>query len=213
MSRPTDADIVKARAALAAADPVMARADAAVAPLTWRLRPAGFEGLVKMVVEQQVSTAAAAAIWKRFSEGLGQVTPEIVLASDETHLRSFGLSGQKARYARAIAEAGELFHEMETLSDTDAVARLTAIKGVGRWTAETYLLFAEGRMDLFPAGDIALQEGLRLLEGAEARLSEKAFYLRSEAWRPYRSVAAFLLWGYYMVAKGRAPLAELEKSA
>ncbi len=87
------------------------------------------------------------------------------------------------------------------MTDDAAVTHLTAIKGVGRWTAETYLLFCEGRGDFLPAGDIALQEGLRMLEGGEARLSEKALYLRAQTWAPHRGVAALLLWAYYTGVK------------
>jgi DNA-3-methyladenine glycosylase II len=190
-----------ARLALAALDPALATAHAATPPFEWRHRPGGFAGLVKMVVEQQVSVAAAAAIWKRFEEGLGAVTPDLVLARDIDGLKRYGLSAPKARYAHAIAQAHLGGHvDLEHLRDLDddaALAALVSIKGVGRWTAETYLMFCEGRTDLFPAGDIALQEGLRLAEGAPARLSEKALYARAEAWRPYRGVAAHLLWAYY----------------
>lgn len=196
--RPTPEEIAHARAELAARDPVLARAHAAVAPFAWRERPRGFAGLVTMVVEQQVSTAAAAAIWKRLEAGLGgAVTPEAVLRSDEAVLRGFGLSGQKARYVRAIAEAGGLFDDLHAMEDAKAAAHLMAIKGVGRWTAEVYLLFCEGRRDFLPAADIALQEALRVLEGAEARLNEKALYRRAEAWAPHRGTASLLLWGYY----------------
>ncbi len=202
MTAPSDLDIARSRAALARLDPALAKADAAVAPFVWRIRPRGFVGLTTMVVEQQVSVAAAAAIWRRFEAGLGgAVTPQAVLAASEDELRSFGLSGQKARYMRAIAEAGPLFDELHTMSDDEAVAHLTAIKGVGRWTAEVYLLFCEGRDDFFPAADIALQEGLRLAEGGEARLSVKALYQRAEAWKPHRGVAALLLWAYYTGVK------------
>jgi DNA-3-methyladenine glycosylase II len=129
------------------------------------------------------------------------VTPQAVLAASEEQLRSFGLSGQKARYMRAIAQAGALFDDLPGMSDDEAVAHLTAIKGVGRWTAEVYLLFCEGRHDFFPAADIALQEGLRLAEGGEARLSIKALYQRAEIWKPHRGVAALLLWAYYTGVK------------
>jgi DNA-3-methyladenine glycosylase II len=199
---PTEGEIAHARAALARLDPVLAKADAAVAPFVWRARPRGFVGLTTMVVEQQVSVAAAAAIWRRFEAGLGgAVTPQAVIEASDEELRSFGLSGQKARYMRAIAEAGSLFDELHTMTDDEAVAHLTAIKGVGRWTAEVYLLFCEGRSDFFPAADIALQEGLRLAEGGEARLSVKALYQRAEAWKPHRGVAALLLWAYYTGVK------------
>lgn len=158
-----------------------------------------------MIIEQQVSVASAAAIWGRFEDGLGEVSAATILASDETRLRSFGLSGQKARYVRAIAEAqssGDIdFDHISALSDAEATTRLIAIKGVGLWTAETYLMFCEGRLDVFPAGDIALQEGLRLADRTPERLKEKALYARAEAWRPDRGVAAHLLWSYYGAVK------------
>jgi len=202
VTAPGGLDIARSRAALARLDPALAKADAAVAPFAWRVRPRGFVGLTTMVVEQQVSVAAAAAIWRRFEAGLGgAVTPAAVLAASEEALRGFGLSGQKARYMRAIAQAGPLFDDLHTMSDDAAVAHLTAIKGVGRWTAEVYLLFCEGRSDFFPAADIALQEGLRLAEGGKTRLSVKALYQRAEAWTPHRGVAALLLWAYYSGVK------------
>lgn len=202
MTASGDLDIARSRAALARLDPALAKADAAVAPFAWRVRPRGFVGLTTMVVEQQVSVAAAAAIWRRFEAGLGgAVTPAAVLAASEDDLRGFGLSGQKARYMRAIAQAGPLFDDLHAMSDDEAVAHLTAIKGVGRWTAEVYLLFCEGRRDFFPAADIALQEGLRLAEGGDARLGTKALYQRAEAWKPHRGVAALLLWAYYSGVK------------
>lgn len=202
MTAPGDRDIARSRAVLAQLDPALAKADAAVAPFAWRVRPRGFVGLTTMVVEQQVSVAAADAIWRRFEAGLGgAVTPAAVLASSEENLRGFGLSGQKARYMRAIAQAGPLFDDLPAMTDDEAVAHLTAIKGVGRWTAEVYLLFCEGRSDFFPAADIALQEGLRLAEGGETRLGVKALYQRAEAWTPHRGVAALLLWAYYTGVK------------
>ena len=202
MTAPGDLDIARSRAVLAQLDPALAKADAAVPPFAWRVRPRGFVGLTTMVVEQQVSVAAAAAIWRRFEAGLGgAVTPAAVLAASEDELRGFGLSGQKARYMRAIAEAGPLFDALRAMSDDEAVAHLTAIKGVGRWTADVYLLFCEGRSDFFPAADIALQEGLRLAEGGDTRLGVKALYQRAEAWKPHRGVAALLLWAYYSGVK------------
>jgi DNA-3-methyladenine glycosylase II len=202
---PDAQQIRSARRRLAAVDPALAVADAAVPPFAWRLRPGGFAGLVQMIVEQQVSTASAAAIWGRFAAGLGTVAPETVLAADDARLRGYGLSGQKARYVRAIAEAdasGAIdFAHLRALDGEAAIARLTAIKGVGRWTAELYLLFCEARLDVFPAGDLALQEGLRLADGAAVRPSEKALYARAEAWRPDRGVAAHLLWTYYARVK------------
>jgi DNA-3-methyladenine glycosylase II len=157
-----------------------------------------------MILAQQVSTASANVIWRRFQAGLGEVTPEAVNAADEAHLRSFGLSSQKARSVRAMAAAhlsGATNFAGLPAADEEAIAALTAIKGIGRWTAELYLLFCEGRLDAFPAGDLALQGGLRLAEGGATRLNEKDLYRRAEAWRPYRGVAAHLLWAYYGMAK------------
>ena len=211
---PSPAEIVAARASLADRDPALARADAQTPPFEWRLRPGGFEGLFRMIVEQQVSVVAAAAIWRRVVEGLdGDIRPEAVLGREVETLRSFGLSGQKARYGHEIARAhvaGAIdFDHLERLSDQEAVARLTAIKGVGRWTAETFLMFCEGRTDVFPAGDIALQEAMRWADGATMRPRERDAYARAEAWRPHRSVAAHLLWGWYgAVKRGEVALEE-----
>lgn len=209
---PTPQDIAAAREALAQADPALARAHAALAPFEWRLRPGGYEGLFRMIVEQQVSVAAAASIWARTVQGLGgTVTPEAVLAHEIDALRAFGLSGQKARYGREIALAqieGRIdLEHMQTLSDEAAVAALTAIKGVGKWTAETYLMFCEGRLNVFPGGDVALQEAIRWADRAEARPNEKEAYARAELWRPHRGVAAHLLWGWYgAVRRGEVAL-------
>jgi DNA-3-methyladenine glycosylase II len=211
---PSEDQIAAARAWLARADRGLARADAAAPPFPWRLRPGGFAGLLQMIVEQQVSTAAAAAIWRKFSAGLGEVTPAKVAAADEATLRGLGLSLQKARYALAMAEAALAgqpdFSALSGLTDSEAVAELVRLKGVGLWTAELYLLFCEGRLDVFPAGDLALQEALRVADRAAARLGEKALYARAEAWRPYRGVAAHLLWSYYAALKrGEVALEEV----
>ena len=203
---PGFADISAAREQLAALDPALARAHAQTPVFEWRLRPGGYEGLFRMIVEQQVSVAAAASIWKRVVEGLGgEVTPQSVLARDVETLRTFGLSGQKAKYGHEIARAhadGLIdFDHLERLSDEEAIARLTAIKGVGKWTAETFLMFCEGRLDVFPGGDVALQEAMRWADGATLRPREKEAYARAEIWRPHRGVAAHLLWGWYGAVK------------
>jgi DNA-3-methyladenine glycosylase II len=203
---PTPLQIADARLALAAADSALARAHAQTPAFEWRSRIGGYEGLFHMIVDQQVSVASAAAIWARVAAGLdGEVTPERVLALDIETLRGFGLSIQKATYGHEIARAhveGRIdFDHLERLSDEEAIARLTAIKGVGRWTAETFLMFCDGRQDVFPAGDIALQEAMRWADGAALRPREKEAGLRAEIWRPHRSVAAHLLWGWYGVVK------------
>lgn len=203
---PTPAWIAAARARLVGLDPALARADAQTPPFEWRLRIGGFEGLFRMIVEQQVSVAAAAAIWGQVVEGLdGEVTPDRLLKRDVDTLRALGLSGQKARYGHEIARAhveGRIdFDHLERLSDAEAISRLTSIKGVGLWTAETFLMFCEGRQDVFPAGDIALQEAIRWADRATTRPSQKEAYARSEIWRPHRAVAAHLLWGWYGAVK------------
>ena len=200
------ARITAAREALVALDPALGRAHAQTPLLEWRVRTGGYEGLFRMIVDQQVSVAAAAAIWKRVVEGLeGEITPRAVLACDLERLRTFGLSGQKARYGHEIALAhveGRIdFDHLEGLPDEEAIARLVAIKGVGRWTAETFLMFCEGRQDIFPGGDIALQEAIRWADGAPLRPTEKQTWARAEIWSPHRSVAAHLLWGWYGAVK------------
>ncbi len=205
MPQPTAEAIETARLWLAARDPVLAEAHAHVPRFDWRARPAGFAGLVQLIAEQQVSVASAAAIWARVTAGLGEVTAQTVLAHDEAALKAFGLSTPKARYTLGIAaaHAGRTV-DLEALAELDdeaAISALVSLKGVGRWTAEVYLLFCEGRLDAFPAGDLALQEAVRMLERAQARPSEKALYARAELWKPYRGVATHLLWDYYLARR------------
>ncbi len=199
--RPDAGTIREARRHLAAADPALAPIDAVTPEFEWRFMPGGFSGLLKFIVQQQVSIASAASIWRRFEEGLGEIHPTRVLEFDEDGLKTFGLSRPKARYAIAAARAhtdGHIdFGGLHLLADDEAVGALMSIKGVGRWTAETYMMFCHGRLDVFPGGDVALQEAMRWADGAEIRPTEKEAYARAEAWRPYRSVAAHLLWRCY----------------
>ncbi|HEY0053597.1 MAG TPA: DNA-3-methyladenine glycosylase 2 family protein [Caulobacteraceae bacterium] len=212
---PSPEQLAHARRALAATDPAMARVDAVVPPFAFRIRKGGFHGLFKMIVEQQVSVASAAAIWGRVETALGDVTPARVLQHEQEQLRAMGLSLQKARYAHEIANATHVdLDALQALPDEEAIAALTAIKGVGRWTAETYLMFCEGRLDIFPAGDIALIEALRWADGLDERPSIKATYARSLDWAPHRSTAAHLLWAWYGHVKRRElPHPEREAAA
>ena len=195
---PDEETIAHARSELAARDPVIARLDAKIAPFVWRSRASGFAQLAAMIVEQQVSVASARAIWARLEAGLGEVTPGTVLARDADQLRGLGLSRQKARYLHAIAEAEIDFTALAILPEDEAVGLLTRITGVGRWTAEIYLMMSEGRPDAFPAGDLALQAAMLAAEGLTgARPSERALRARAEPWRPWRGVAAHLLWAFY----------------
>ncbi len=205
LPQPTVDAIAAARARLAALDPALARLEVATPLFEWRMRPRGLYGLAKMIVEQQVSVSAAAAIWGRLEAGLGEVTARTLLDRQPDDLRPFGLSGAKARYVVGLAQAeaeGRIdFEGLRRLDDDQAIAALTGLKGVGRWTAETYLMFCEGRLDVFPAGDVALQEAMRWADRAELRPTEKAAYLRAEQWRPFRGVAAHLLWRCYGAVK------------
>lgn len=202
---PTPEDIAAARRALVAADPALVRVDAQTPPLEWRLRVGGFEGLFRMIVEQQVSVASAASVWARLREGMGDITPELLLAHDLEQLRGMGLSRQKATYGQGIARAqiaGEIdLEHLANLDDEAAIASLTALKGVGLWTAEAYLMMCEGRLDVFPGGDVALQEAIRWADGAEVRPDQKGAYARAEIWRPYRAVATHMLWAWYTGVK------------
>ena len=151
-----------------------------------------------------MSLASAAAIWARVEAGLGEVTADRVLAH-EARLEGLGLSRPKIRYLHALAEAGRDgridFEALRAMDDGAAIAALTSLTGIGCWTAEVYLMFCEGRLDVFPAADIALQEAMRWVDRAELRPGEKAAYARAEIWRPYRSVAAHLLWAAYRAGK------------
>lgn len=191
------------RETLAGLDPALAVAHKAAPVFPWRSKPGGFPGLVRMILEQQVSVVSATAIWNRLEAGLGRVGPEEVRALDPEILKGFGLTRQKTRYIRALAEAKIDFAALRSLDDRAATATLTAITGIGRWTAEAYLMICEGRTDFFPAGDVALQEAVRAADGVSVRPTEKALYLRAEAWRPHRGVAAHLLWAYYASFKKR----------
>lgn len=193
---------------LFAADPDLAHAREVAGALPDRRRPEGFATLAMLIVEQQVSIASARAIWGRLLAGLGEVTAERIGACTDDELRAFGLSRPKVRYCRALADvvlAGDFdFDELPGLDDDAAMARLMALKGIGRWTAEVYLLFSLGRMDVFPAGDVALQAAAQDVKKLSERPAADELYAIADAWRPHRGVAAQLLWRYYGVTRGRA---------
>ena len=177
----------------------------------------GFPGLVQIVVAQQVSVASAAAIFARTSAVFDPLTPERILAAPDEDFRRAGLSGPKIRAIRAIAAAVESGLDLAGLAamEADAAhAALVAVKGIGPWTADIYLMFCLGHADAFAAGDLAMQEAARLVLDLPGRPSAKELLLHAEAWRPWRSVAARLLWAYYGVVKSRdgAPLAPAASS-
>lgn len=166
-----------------------------------RIRPTGHGTLMRTIVGQQVSVAAAASMWAKFEAHVGpELAPEKVLESDFDTLRACGLSRQKQGYMRSLCElvaGGALDFEALPADDEEAIAQLTQIKGIGRWSAEIYLLFAEGRPDVWPAGDLAVQAGLHKLLGLDERPSEKLTREMAEKWRPHRGATAIFTWHCY----------------
>jgi DNA-3-methyladenine glycosylase II len=194
--------VAEGAAWLAAREPRFAWALERTGPLPLRRREDGFAALLDAIVSQQVSVASAAAIWHRLAAaGLTDAAP-MALAGDDD-LRACGLSRQKMRYARALAEADLDYMALRTAPDDAVIATLVALPGIGRWTAEIYAMFSLGRADVFAPGDLALQEAARVLFGLDGRPSEKDLRRRAEDWSPWRGVAARLLWAYYRVAKER----------
>ncbi|MEO0464241.1 MAG: DNA-3-methyladenine glycosylase 2 family protein [Pseudomonadota bacterium] len=166
-----------------------------------RLRDRGYKTLLRTIVGQQVSVAAATSMWNKLEAELGaQFTPACLLERDFDTLRACGLSRQKQGYARSLCElveAGALDFAKLPADDEEAVAQLTQIKGIGRWSAEIYLLFAEGRADIWPAGDLAVQEGVKRLLNLEERPKEKETRALGEQWSPHRGAMAIFTWHYY----------------
>jgi len=200
------ADQIKASIdALAVIEPAFAPALARAGYPAPRQRDRGYETLLRTIVGQQVSVAAAQSIWNKLEAGLGDLTDPATLAgaSDEA-LRVAGLSRQKASYARSLADevsSGRLDLHNLPADDEEAIAALTHIKGIGRWSAEIYLLFAEGRPDVWPAGDLAVQIEIGRILGHAERPSEKLLRAWSEPWSPHRGAAAIFAWHHYGVSK------------
>jgi DNA-3-methyladenine glycosylase II len=186
---------------LGASEPLIAVAVSRVGYPEPRIRDRGYETLLRTIVGQQVSVAAAASIWVKLAAALGDLTsPEIVAAATDDELRAAGLSRQKASYARSLADevtSGRLDLGNLSADDEEAIAQLTRIKGIGRWSAEIYLLFAEGRPDIWPAGDLAVQIEVGRIMGQAERPSEKITREIAEPWRPHRGAAAILAWHHY----------------
>jgi DNA-3-methyladenine glycosylase II len=178
------------------------------------LRPAGFPTLLMLILEQQVSVSAAAAMWRRLESLVGPPAPGPVLALDDGAMRACGFSRQKMVYARGLAESvlsGAIdLDGLDRIDDESVIERLSALKGIGRWTAECYLLWALGRRDVLPAADLALQAGWQWLAGAPNRPSEKALRAAAEAWRPRRTAASLLIWAHYLAEVGHRRRARLQ---
>ena len=208
-----DTELALALRELGRADADLARAREIAGPLPDRSRPATLASLMKIVVQQQVSLASANAIWGRFESAVMAASrdgfnADAVLALSEADMRTAGLSRPKVAYCRNLAEAvatGSLdLDGLAGLEDAAAIAELTKIKGVGRWTAEIYMMFAHGRVDLWPAHDVALQIAVQDLKDLDERPTWKRMDEIAAPWRPWRGVAARVLWRYYRVVKGRA---------
>lgn len=187
--------------AVAAKDADIARALAAVSYPEPRIRARGYATMLRTIVGQQVSVAAAASVWAKLEALLGPTCPApALIAASFDELRACGLSRQKQGYARSLADlilSGELVLDALPEDDEEAIALLTRVKGIGRWSAEIYLLFAEGRTDIWPAGDLAVQEGLGRIKQLPARPNEKETRALAEAWRPHRGALAIFTWHAY----------------
>ena len=193
--------------ALIAGDVRLAAIERAAGPLPWRVRPAGFPGLLQAIVAQQISNQAASAIWRRLSAVPGALEPDGMAALDDATLTGAGLSRPKVAHARSLAAAfqeGRLSSAaLEALGDAAALAAITSVRGLGPWTAEVYLLFALQRPDVFPAGDIAVAGAAAHLLGLPTRPGPVALRALAEIWRPHRSLAARLLWHHWRHITGR----------
>ena len=176
---------------LAASEPCFATAIARAGYPPPRIRARGYATLLRTIVGQQVSTKAAESVWRKLEGIVGSLDdPGNIMRATDEQLREAGLSRQKASYARL---------DLENLpaDDEEAVAALVRIKGIGRWSAEVYLLFAEGRADIWPAGDLAVQIEIGRILGHDERPSEKLTREVAEAWRPHRGAAAIFAWHHY----------------
>jgi DNA-3-methyladenine glycosylase II len=203
----TDDDIAEAVAALSADCEVMRR----IVPLTGapplRRSRTGFDGLLWIVVGQQVSVAAGNAIWSKFATNLPERTPLTLLQADEALLKASGLSAPKIRTMRAIAQAmaeGKLdLDALGGMEADDAKSVMTTVKGIGPWTADIYLMFCLGHADAFAPGDLALQEAIRMAFRLDERPDAREAQLIAVRWKPWRGAAARLLWAYYKIMKER----------
>jgi DNA-3-methyladenine glycosylase II len=207
----TPQDIEDGLRGLLALEPRLSHVAAIAGEVPLRRHPAGFESLASIIVSQQISKASADAIFARLKAAIDPFTPQRLLEAGEGGLVGAGLSRPKQKtffaVARACADGLDLANLCE-LPAADAIAAMTAMPGIGLWTAEVYLLFCAGHPDIFPVGDIALQNAVRHAFSLEARPTPKPMSAIAERWSPHRSVAARLFWAYYANMKGRdgAPL-------
>ena len=203
----SETDLDRGLAHLVKADPRFAQVLAVAGRPPLRRRPAGFPGLVATMIGQQLSTASANAIWSRLAAAYDPFLPEALRRARVARLKQVGLSEGKIRALKLLATAlatGDLDLDALATMDADEAHRaLVGLHGVGPWTADSYLLFCLGHADAWPAGDLALREALRLAFALAERPSVKAMVPLAEPWRPWRGVAALLLWSYYRAIRKR----------
>lgn len=195
--------------ALAAIEPAFAAALDRVGYPAPRQRATGYATLLRTILGQQVSVRAADAVWRKLAELGDPGDPALVAALGDEQLRACGFSRQKTSYARSLAEqvtSGTLDLDALPQDDEAAIEQLVAVKGIGRWSAEVYLLFAEGRGDIWPAGDLAVQIEVGRILGLEERPSEKRTRALAEPWRPHRGAAAIFTWHHYGAGADAAPV-------
>ena len=183
-------------------EPRFAEALDQTGPLPLRLKPDGFAELLSAIISQQVSVASANAIWAKM-QAAGMDQQDVVTKASEDDLRACGLSKQKIRYAGELARAGIDYDALKTMHSSDVIKTLVSVPGIGPWTAEIYAMFSLGHADVFPPGDLALQEAAKVLFDLPERPKEKPFRDMALDWSPWQSVAARILWSYYKVIKSR----------
>ena len=198
----TNECVAEGSAYLARSEPKFAHALELTGPPPLRRRGDGFDALLSAIVSQQVSVASAAAIWSRLEQAGLTNEPRVLSATDED-LRQCGMSRQKIKYAKALADAGIDYNALRVAPNETVVSTLVAVPGIGPWTAEIYAMFSLGRADIFAPGDLALQEATRILFELNERPKEKALREIAKDWSPWQGVAARILFAYYHIAKER----------
>ena len=167
-----------------------------------RTREGGFSALLRAIVGQQLSVKAAAAIWLKL-ENAKLTTEESIESASDSELRICGLSRQKIKYAKALSAQKINYVKLKSLKEEEVIEILTAVPGIGRWTAEIYLMFCLDKPDIFPSGDLALQEATKILYSSSVRPKEKEMREIAQKWKPFRSLAALVLWEFYAINKKR----------
>lgn len=205
----TDDDVAAGVAELIGRDRLLADIYRVTGQPALRRSPPGLAALLHMITEQMISLKSAAAIWQRVEAAFQPFDPRVMAQAPEETYRACGLSGPKLNTMRALATAiadGRLRLDLlDTMDDCEACAHLTAVKGIGNWTAQVYLLSCHGRADIWPAADLALQVAMQDIHCLDTRPSEKDMERLAENWSPLRAVAARLLWAHYRIIKGLEP--------